>query len=515
MSYIYKVQGWAEKGNTIVRTSGLPSTNKVQGSFPNCNVTVVIHDTATLATIYSDESATPLANPFTAAADGTFAFYVASGRYDIVFYGGDLPAPVTVYDITPSQPSGPKGVVTMIHTDTYHGASRTYWAVYKPDGTELEVPSSTTTMGLAEAIAYSAANEFNLKVYGGNLNAPGLRSEIIISETVAFPVGFVSDYEFSAVYFVSAITDATLPMFTFDSCDMTRHSWRNSEVLYYGTAACFDFNPQHDNGEGFAGFTESRFELPTIVMLNPNQTFRTNAGIGIRWRSPNLALGLPDGNGLTFQCYLSVQEINSGQVAFQLDNPGSGQSVSWSEFHIKAHGQGDCYIQQGTTTTNSTAIHSNEWHLNCAGAQTGAHAVNLWGGSSTEGGDVWYGNASSPFIGMNLNSTARKNRGYMGVLYAATPVNDVSTTHDNYFESNAPMVRHNAITVPASTVPFQNTTGQLLYVAISGGTVSQITFSTDGSTYDFTSLTTGIFQLFPGQWLKITYSVVPNMAWSY
>jgi hypothetical protein len=55
----------------------------------NCTVTVYITNTVSLATIYSDNLGTSLANPFTASAvTGLWQFYSANGRYDIQFSGG-------------------------------------------------------------------------------------------------------------------------------------------------------------------------------------------------------------------------------------------------------------------------------------------------------------------------------------------------------------------------------------------------------------------------------------------
>lgn len=47
-------------------------------------VTVYLAGTATLATLYSDNSSTALANPFTANTQGEYTFYAADGRYDVV-----------------------------------------------------------------------------------------------------------------------------------------------------------------------------------------------------------------------------------------------------------------------------------------------------------------------------------------------------------------------------------------------------------------------------------------------
>ncbi len=110
---MYKIQGWVEQGNTVVVTGGLDSTTLVQGSFPSVTVTVYLHGTSTLASLYSDDNTvpTPLGNPFTSNADGTFGFYAASGRYDIVFSGGNLPAPYTLPDVTNGAGGGTGDVI--------------------------------------------------------------------------------------------------------------------------------------------------------------------------------------------------------------------------------------------------------------------------------------------------------------------------------------------------------------------------------------------------------------------
>lgn len=48
-------------------------------------------------------------------------------------------------------------------------------------------------------------------------------------------------------------------------------------------------------------------------------------------------------------------------------------------------------------------------------------------------------------------------------------------------------------------------------VLISGGTVSSITYSRDGATFDATGLTAGQFELSPGDRLRITYTVAPTI----
>lgn len=55
-------------------TTGVPT---------EATITVKDHGTDTLSTLYSDDGVTPLANPFTSAADtGIYGWYAANGRYD-------------------------------------------------------------------------------------------------------------------------------------------------------------------------------------------------------------------------------------------------------------------------------------------------------------------------------------------------------------------------------------------------------------------------------------------------
>lgn len=99
-----KVQGWVENGNITVSiaSTGYVSSTKVQGSFPLGTVTVYLAGTLTLASIYSDDLASPTAkaNPFTAASSGQWFLYAANGIYDIKFSGGGIAAPFTLGGIS-------------------------------------------------------------------------------------------------------------------------------------------------------------------------------------------------------------------------------------------------------------------------------------------------------------------------------------------------------------------------------------------------------------------------------
>lgn len=90
-----RLQGYCEKGGEVVVTDGRSSTTRVQRSYPSCTITVYVNGTLTPATIYSDYSSTPLANPFTADTSGYWSFVVDSGRYDVKMSGSGFTSPVT------------------------------------------------------------------------------------------------------------------------------------------------------------------------------------------------------------------------------------------------------------------------------------------------------------------------------------------------------------------------------------------------------------------------------------
>lgn len=84
--------GYCEVGASKALLSGLPSTNFQMGVIPFCTITVFLHGTTTPATIYADQSNTPLTNPFTATNLGYWQFWASNGAtYDVIGSGGNAP----------------------------------------------------------------------------------------------------------------------------------------------------------------------------------------------------------------------------------------------------------------------------------------------------------------------------------------------------------------------------------------------------------------------------------------
>lgn len=100
-----RVWGYTEQGNGTVAVNGITATvtpgtaDRAQRSYPSATVTVYLAGTLTLATIYSDNSSTAKANPFTADSTGYYFFYVANGRFDVTISGGGAAAPFTYGDV--------------------------------------------------------------------------------------------------------------------------------------------------------------------------------------------------------------------------------------------------------------------------------------------------------------------------------------------------------------------------------------------------------------------------------
>lgn len=131
---------WAQLGDQTVSVPGSSaSTTLVQRSYPLATVEVFDAGTVNVSTIFSDNSSTPLANPFTANADGSFEFYAANGRYDIVLSGAGIAAPFTIQDVLLNDTAG--AGITSINALT----DPAQFLVAGTAGTDFAITSSVAT----------------------------------------------------------------------------------------------------------------------------------------------------------------------------------------------------------------------------------------------------------------------------------------------------------------------------------------------------------------------------------
>jgi hypothetical protein len=117
-----RYNGICQQSGKVV-LSGLNSTNNAELAYGGATVTVSIVGGG-LATLFSDNSGTPLANPFTAASDATFSFYVANGRYSVVCTGTGVPT-ITTSDNLLNDPTGPSSFTSTFFSSATANPSAT------------------------------------------------------------------------------------------------------------------------------------------------------------------------------------------------------------------------------------------------------------------------------------------------------------------------------------------------------------------------------------------------------
>ena len=133
-----RASGFCQQGNQTITVLGYQSSTAtpVQASYPTCTVTVNISGGG-LATIYSDNSGTPLANPFTlgvspeTSTNGYWFFYADNGSYDIQFSGTGISTPFTTSAVPLLDPTSSGSVSTISGS----GPSWLSWSISNPTST--------------------------------------------------------------------------------------------------------------------------------------------------------------------------------------------------------------------------------------------------------------------------------------------------------------------------------------------------------------------------------------------
>lgn len=174
------INGVCGSGGRPAVTSGLNSTNYLEGVIPKCTVTVYLTGTLTKATIYADGSSTPLTNPFFAntlgsAAPGSWLFYAATGvGYDVVMSGGIPPntyaTPVPLTDLKVGGGGGGGGGCSTGGIPTTNGS--------------VTGDSSSTNCGFNNRVSDTAVTPANVSSFGkANLAANAATEVVAVGDT--------------------------------------------------------------------------------------------------------------------------------------------------------------------------------------------------------------------------------------------------------------------------------------------------------------------------------------------
>lgn len=178
----------------------------------------------------------------------------------------------------------------------------------------------------------------------------------------------------------------------------------------------------------------------------------------------------------------------------------------------------DPSVPTGTTLTNygalghgATVAASDSF---CLGSATYPYKVGINLSTPTAklhlpAGEVAASSAPLKFAsGTKLTTAEAGAVEYDGTKFYATP-SDATRRRLNI--SNEAVLPSN-ISVTASPFTYQNTTAYDGDVIISGGTVSNIEFTRDNTTFYTTGLLTGVLQLSPNDRVRVTYTVAPTMT---
>lgn len=185
-----KMQGWCQKGGQTVTIGGVVSSTYWQQSFVSPTVTIYDTGTSNLATIYSDNSGTPKANPFTASADGYWFAYANNGRYDVRCSSGGIASPFTFSDLMLSDITSSLTIGTLVVQTSFtsSGSSSleapttidgglgdsTVLDVLLHDSTGTAISARCTTPSAAcDAVVATAADASGYAVKAKNTNASG------------------------------------------------------------------------------------------------------------------------------------------------------------------------------------------------------------------------------------------------------------------------------------------------------------------------------------------------------
>ena len=379
--------------------------------------------------------------------------------------------------------------------------------VLLPDGTWLNVSSSTTS-GLQEAINAACTGigtvGYDLTVYGGDESTGGA---IVYNCTtpLAFPSMQGKKIRFGAttINFTNAIgSNAAL---TFDSCMMVDVEMAGTQIVNNGTGHTVLFEPTVNVPlDPLTAIIDSKFHITTVVNIN---AATTDAIVAFQ----------PAAGGIN-QNVFEFEEINhqnaaAGAGGVIVFNSGSGNPFANNKFTcMHVHNVGPYGLQLGTTSA-LTNWSGNIWTVSVSGKSVASsNGIDTFGSQDT----FFYTLENGCDYAIKLQSTATRNTfvgGTFGPSVALIDNTSSDKTSNIMFKGAGLAV--DTKTTGGSPFNYQNTSLTPEYIVVQSGTVTEIYLSSDGSTYYDIGAKEGQFTLQPGAYIRVAFSVAPNIRRFY
>ena len=393
--------------------------------------------------------------------------------------------------------------------------------VLKPDGTWLDVSSSTTS-GLQEAVNYACGNgtagsgDFDLHIVGGEASTGGA---IVynLSTTLAFPAMQGKKITSGAVTlnFTSGIS--TNPCVTFDSCMMVDVRLQGCQIVNGGTGNALRFDPTNPCPlDTFVyQIVDSSFHITTVV--NINNSTQTNADGAVVRFIPTSGIHATN-NGIVNSTFIfdEINQENTASTTAGIWIQNSAANKPFANNYIKCqhvHNHTGVGVQIGTSSAHAATASGNTYQLvSNSNSGTGSD-FSVYEDQAVL--NITNENANATY-GLVLQSSATNCTIISSSLQGSTAAYNNAATNktSNQWIGAKPIPASTAISVGASPFVHQNTLLRDQQVIVQAGTLtSNIQVSHDGITYYDAGVVAGLITLPRGMYMKIIYSSAPNMRY--
>jgi len=393
--------------------------------------------------------------------------------------------------------------------------------VLKPDGTWLDVSSSTTS-GLQEAVDYACGDgtagsgDFDLHIVGGEASTGGA---IVynLSTTLAFPAMQGKKITSGAVTlnFTSGIS--TNPCVTFDSCMMVDVRLQGCQIVNGGTGNALRFDPTNPCPlDTFVyQIVDSSFHITTVV--NINNSTQTNADGAVVRFIPTSGTHATN-NGIVNSTFIfdEINQENTASTTAGIWIQNSAANKPFANNYIKCqhvHNHTGVGVQIGTSSAHAANASGNTYQLvSNSNSGTGSD-FSVYEDQAVL--NITNENANATY-GLVLQSSATNCTIISSLLQGSTAAYNNAATNktSNQWIGAKPIPASTAISVGASPFVHQNTLLRDQQVIVQAGTLtSNIQVSHDGITYYDAGVVAGLITLPRGMYMKIIYSSAPNMRY--